>query len=267
MKKNTLSVIMPALNEEKNIETAIVSTLDSFEKHEIDGEIIVINDGSTDKTRDIVEGLSQKTHKIKIISHKKPMGIGYSFIDGVKNSEKDVVVMFPGDNENNPDDALLFFDLMDKVDIIIPFIHNIDVRDKGRRVISSIYNFIINMTFGIKLNYHNGTTFYRREIVNEVELSSYGFFYQAELLIKLIRKGYLFAEVPNYLGQRATGTSKAFTLKSFAEIIKGYIALTYNIHVKAVEGRKNYKVLNPNSVTYQRDKMFESTLDKANAAN
>ncbi len=264
MSKYSLSVIMPALNEEKNIEEAVKSTLNAFSKHDINGEIIVVNDGSTDNTAQILENLSQQFDNVRFITHSKPGGIGYSFWDGAKLSEKDVVVMFPGDNENDADDALIFFDLVDKVDIIIPFIHNIEVRDRTRRLISSIYNFIMNISFGIKLNYHNGTIFYKRVILNDVELSSFGFFYQAELLIKLIRKGYLFVEVPNYLGQRGSGESKALTMKSFIQVIRGYLKLAYNIHIKRFESKKNYPKLQPESVTYMRNLVFENKLKNNN---
>ena len=261
MKKYSLSVIMPALNEEKNIEKAVTDTINALKKHAINGEIIIVNDGSTDNTANIAQELSQKFDNIKIITHKFPQGIGSSVWEGFNSSQKDIVVMFPADNENDPDDALRFFDLMDNVDILVPFIHNIEVRDKTRRLISAIYNFIINMTFGIKLNYHNGTTLYRRAILNDIELSNFGFFYQAEMLIKLIRKGYLFAEVPNYLGQRANGKSKALTGKSFMQTAGGYLNLAYTIHIKALETKKNYQKLHPESVTYLRNLEFENKLN------
>lgn len=262
MKKYSLSVIMPALNEEKNIEKAVIATINAFNKYGIDGEIIVINDGSTDNTANIIQNLAKQHNNIKFITHKAPKGIGYSVWKGFKTSDKEVVVYFPADNENDPDDALMFFDLIDKVDIIAPFIHNLKVRDKKRRLISAIYNFIINMTFFTKLNYHNGTTFYRRVILNDIELSNFGFFYQTELLIKLIKSGYLFAEVPNYLGQRTDGKSKALSLKSFIQTIKGYLNLIYVIYIKALKTNKNYKKFHPESITYKRNLNYENKLEK-----
>jgi len=248
----TISVIMPALNEEKNIEDAINSTLEAFKVNNIDGEIIVINDGSKDKTREIVEAYQKKSNLIKLINHDKPMGIGYSFMDGVKLSDRDIVVMFPGDNENDPYDALSFYNLMNNVDILVPFIHNIEVRNRFRRLISSVYRFIINMSFGVNLNYTNGTVFYRRSILENVNIISAGFFYQAELLIKLIRKGYLFAEVPNFLSLRNTGKSKATTIRSLLNVMKNYLKLIVEIHFKRVESKKDYRKLNVNSISYNK---------------
>ena len=81
-----VTAIMPALNEEKNIEAAINNTLKSFKDFDIKGELIVINDGSTDKTRYLVEDAIKKDSRIRLINHDRPQGIGASFWDGVDNA-------------------------------------------------------------------------------------------------------------------------------------------------------------------------------------
>src|SRR4030067_1520895 len=98
MKKLKLSVIIPALNEEKNIGEAIRSTLSAFRKYRITGNIIVINDGSTDNTESIVRNIMKRDKRVKFISHSKPMGIGYSFFEGARRSKKNKGVMFPRHN-------------------------------------------------------------------------------------------------------------------------------------------------------------------------
>lgn len=249
---NTLSIIMPALNEEDNIKNAVENSLSALKKYGIDGEVIVINDGSIDKTASIIQMLIKKNANIKLINHNIPCGIGYSFMEGVKISSKDVVVMFPGDNENDPISALEFYSLTNNVDIIIPFIANVEIRSITRRIISSIYRFIINMSFGVSLNYTNGTVFYRRGIFENIKLKSNGFFYQAELLIKALRKGYLFAEVPNILLKRIVGKSKAIKFKSLLQVIKGYLILVYEIHIRRVESKRDYNNLFQKSMSYKK---------------
>lgn len=247
---------MPALNEEDNIEASIESTLKAMDKYDIDGEIIVVNDGSIDRTPEIVEKIIQENKRLELINHKKPKGIGHSFFDGVRKSKRDIVVMIPGDNENIPEGILIFFNLLKEVDIVIPFIHNMEVRHRGRRIISSIYRFVINMSFGTNLNYTNGTVFYRRCILDDIELNSPGFFYQTELLIKLIRKGYLFSEVPNFLSLRESGQSKATALSSLIKLLRSYFKLFFEIHFKRIEAAKDYRKLNPDSISYKVSKKY-----------
>ena len=94
MTRISLSIIMPSLNEEKNIMAAMTNTLMAFENFHIDGEIIVINDGSTDRTPDIVTDFMKKDSRIRMITHEMPQGIGASFWDGVQMIKKDIENFF-----------------------------------------------------------------------------------------------------------------------------------------------------------------------------
>ena len=247
----SLSVIMPCLNEQENVASAVQRTLDAFKCHGIKGEIIVINDGSTDGTAGVVRGLSERYPNVRLLEHAQPGGIGVSFWDGVHDARNDFVTMFPGDDENDPNDALLHYYLTRDVDIVVPFIHNVEVRSIARRVISSLYRFIINMSFGMNLNYTNGTVIYNRAILDSVQLKSRGFLYQAELLIKLIRAGYLYAETPHFLERRGGGKTKALTIKSFLQITRGYLRLIWEIHVLRRTGFSDVPI-DPRSATYRR---------------
>jgi len=216
---------MPALNEESNIEAAVGNTLKAFDDFKIDGEIIIINDGSTDKTSELVTALIKKDNRLRMISHDAPKGIGASFWEGVNNATGDVVSMFPGDNENDPWETLRYFELLDHVDIVIPFVFNKEVRSFFRNTLSFIYRFIINTTFLVYFNYTNGTIIYRRSILKDINHISTGFFFQTDILIRTVKKGYIFAEVPYHLNTRNTGISKAVSFPSLLEVIKGYLEL------------------------------------------
>lgn len=246
-----ITIVMPCLNEEANVEMAMDATLKALDRHQLDGELIVINDGSTDSTQAIVERRALTDPRIRLIKHDRPMGIGRSFFDGVQNAQKDFVTMFPGDNENDPDDALTYISIANDVDIIVPFIQNVEIRSRARRLISAMYRFIINLTFGMNLNYTNGTVIYNTAVLRNVSLRSNGFFYQAEILIRLIRQGYLYAETPHFLNDRKSGKTKALSLKSFFEVLKAYLHLLVDVHVLRSLGQTDIP-LNQNSATYRR---------------
>jgi len=90
------SVIMTALNEEKNVLDAINNTLKAFSDFNIEGELIVINDGSTDGTGKIIRSVMARDTRLRIIDHDSPRGVGYSFWDGVSAAKGEVVNWFPG---------------------------------------------------------------------------------------------------------------------------------------------------------------------------
>ncbi|MBW2170520.1 MAG: glycosyltransferase family 2 protein [Deltaproteobacteria bacterium] len=246
-----LSVVMPALNEENNVISAIERTLSAFDHLGINGEIVVVNDGSTDNTGNLVEKRAEQEARVRMIVHETPQGIGGSFWDGVNVAGGDVVTMFPGDDENEPIEALRYFHLFENVDIVVPFISNKGVRSKGRERLSSLFTAIVNITFRTRLNYTNGTVLYRRAILGDLELRSKGFFYQTELLIKAIKRGYLFAEVPNLLRKRSSGVSKAVSFKSFYAVVKGYLQLVMDVYFKGT-GLSGQKHIATESVTFQR---------------
>ena len=141
------SIIITALNEENNIFNTISSTLKAFEAFNINGEIVFINDGSTDRTGDIVKAAFGNNVHIYTITHNIPHGVGASFWEGVDNARGKIVAWLPGDNQTDPWEILRYISLLDHVDIVIPFIYNTEVRPLGRRVLSVIYRFIINTTF------------------------------------------------------------------------------------------------------------------------
>ncbi|OGX29902.1 MAG: hypothetical protein A3F87_03500 [Omnitrophica WOR_2 bacterium RIFCSPLOWO2_12_FULL_51_24] len=224
--KDKLSVIMPALNEEANICDAISSTLKTFDLFKIDGEIIVVNDGSTDRTQPLAEGKAREDPgRIRVIRHDRPKGIGASFWEGVDSAKGDAIVMLPGDNENDPQETLRYYKLLEHVDIVIPFIFNREVRPLFRNVLSLLYRFIINTTFLINFNYTNGTVLCRRSILWGIDERSDGFFFQTDILIRAAKKGYLFAEVPYKVGSRKNGVSKAISFPSLFKVVGGYLKL------------------------------------------
>jgi glycosyltransferase involved in cell wall biosynthesis len=221
-----ISVIMPALNEEKAVEKAVESVIAAFDKFSIDGEIVVVNDGSSDETQNIVEHLT-KDHPEKVIlfSHTKPMGIGRSFLDGVIVADGMGVLMVPGDNENDPEQILKYAHLLEKTDVVCPYVTNKEVRSNSRNIISTLFTKLINMTFRTKFKYTNGTVIYKREIFDKIHSSSSGFFFQADLLVKIEKSGYKIMQIPCLLSTREGGVSKALTFSSLMNVVKDYFKL------------------------------------------
>lgn len=237
----SLSVVMPSLNEEQNITEAIGSTLAAMDLYGIPGEIIVINDGSTDRTAELIAQCMERDSRVRVLHHQTPRGIGASFWDGVDHSDKDVVIMLPGDNENIPEEIFRYYGLLEHVDMVIPFLFNREKRSLFRNALSYAYRFIINTSFFVNLNYTNGTVLYRRSLLQEMPTRSNGFFFQTEILITAIKKGYLFAEVPYRISARAGGKSTAVKFPSFVNVVKGYLALMREVWLgKRPELSKNF---------------------------
>jgi glycosyltransferase involved in cell wall biosynthesis len=216
----SLSVVMPALNEEENISSAIEDTLTAFDGLDIATELIVVNDGSTDGTRAIIERFIAADPRVSAVHHDHPLGIGRSFWDGKTVAKHDLVVMYPGDNEMIATEMLRYLPLMQHTDVVIPYIVNNSVRSTLRRVLSAIYTSMITTLLHINVHHTNGLVMYRKTVLNEVTLVADDFLYQTEILAKIIRNGYLYAEVPYYIKPRLAGVSKTSTYGSITGLVR-----------------------------------------------
>ena len=226
-----LSIIVPCLNEEKNITNVVNNIIRETSLKKIDIEIIIIDDDSKDNTYKISRKLAEINKNVKVVKHKRNMGLGAAFLTGVKNSKGKSLVMIPGDGESSISDLLNGLYLMEDVDIIIPYVYNKINRSQLRRSISYLYTSIINFTFNTRLNYTNGTVIYKSSTINKIENISTGFFFQTELLLRLIKSGYLYCEIPVFLKKRSTGVSKAISVKSFLNILVSYIKAIIGIYI------------------------------------
>ncbi len=227
-----LSIIMPALNEEANIAGAIEHTLEAFRQHGVAGEVIVVNDGSTDGTVRIVEEIAAREGggRIRMVHHRTPQGLGAAFRDGLPEAGGEAIAFMPGDDENDPGDIIRYVGLLREVDMVVPFVYNKEIRPKIRNLISTLFRMIINVTFSVNFNYTNGTVLYRREILASSPNRSCGFFFQTENVVRAVWSGYLFAEVPYRLAVRSGGESKAISLRSLKQVMGDYLALVKEIY-------------------------------------
>ena len=225
----SLSVIVPGLNEEQNIRAAMEDLLKVLRSALPDWEIILINDGSTDRTGAIMEEFARKEAGIRVIHHALPMGIGYSMLEGIRTASKTVVTWVPADGENDPNELLKYLPLIEHVDIVIPFVINKRVRPLHRRILSAMYLSVINVTFRTRFNYTNGNIIYRKAVFDTVHPRSNGFLVHAECLVRAIRAGFTFAEVPVSLRRRSEGDSKALLLKSFTSVVREYLVLLISL--------------------------------------
>lgn len=217
---------MPALNEEQNLRAAAMRTLAAFDAHALDGELIVVDDGSTDRTGAIADQLASEDPRVRAVHHPRPGGIGAAFWEGVRLGRGELVCMLPGDDENEPAEILRYVPLAEHVDVVIPFVFNKQARSLLRNGLSFAYRFVINTTFLVNFNYTNGTVLYRRGVLEELEFHSTGFFFQTDILVRLVKRGYLFAEVPYRLRSNQAGrASKALSFPSFKQVARGYLHL------------------------------------------
>jgi len=214
----SITIIVPALNEEKNLQKAVKDICQQAEKHGLDYEIIIFDDCSQDKTPEIAEQLAKENPRIKVTHNKTTKGLSYNYKKGIQLASKEYVIMLPGDGENTLEGLIEY---IGEADIIIPYVLNPEVRPWIRRVISKTFTFLVNLLGGLNLKYYNGTVIHKTEIVRKIApLVNDGFGYQAEILTRLIKSGADYKEIGINIQKKQNNTTKAFTLKNFIRVAK-----------------------------------------------
>lgn len=219
----SLTIVMPAKNEKKFIRDAIFDAAKAVEKLNIVADIIVVNDGSTDETKAIVEEIKRDLKNISLINNVESRGIGGAFYQGAMASCTDYIVLLPGDNENDALSILSIFKDSHDFDLLVPYVINLSERSIFRRSLSLLYTIILNLSFFKLLKYYNGTSIYKKEIFEKIKIDSSGFFFSAEILIKAIDKNYSYKEIPVKLNQKEERKSEAIKIASLKQVINDYL--------------------------------------------
>ena len=220
--KIKISFIVPCFNEESNIINTIEEILHISNKCIFDRfELIIIDDGSTDNTFKQVKA----NKNIRKFKHKKNIGIGAAYKTGLQKSKGEYIIMIPGDNSHPLSSIKPIIEKIGTSDIIIPFTTKKGGRSIARFFLSKAFTFLINTLFNLNLKYFNGTVLHKKSLLNLIKIQSNGFDYQAEILIKLIRKGFSYEEVEVLINERKEGTSKAVSLSNGFKIMWNLISL------------------------------------------
>ena len=228
----TLSVIIPALNEEGNLAAAVATVLDAIGNRFADYELLIFDDGSTDRTGQIADDLATYNSHIRVIHNGRNMGFGYNYTRGVQLARMEYVAMFPGDNEIPGGAIRTILDAVDSADIVVPYISTPAVRAWSRRLVSATFVALVNTLFGLRLRYFNGPCVHRRAQLQSVPMRTHGFAYMAAILVRLIRLGRSYVEVPMPLQAREHGRSKAFRVKNILSVLGTLAELFWEVRVR-----------------------------------
>lgn len=228
----TLSVIIPALNEEGNLAAAVDTVLRAIGNRFADYELLIFDDGSTDRTGAIADELAAGNQHVRAIHNPRNMGFGYNYNRGVELARMEYVTMFPGDNEIPGEAIRAILNAVGEADIVVPYIATPSVRSGSRRLISATFVALVNFLFGLQLRYFNGPCVHRRTLLLSVPMRTHGFAYMAAILVRLIRSGCSYVEVPMPLQARQHGQSKAFRPKNIASVLSTIGELFWEVQIR-----------------------------------
>lgn len=209
------SVVIPAHNEEGSIGDTVGAVAARLAEEEIDYEIVVVDDGSTDRTAEIVACLSERDPRVRCVHNPPPNGFGFAVRAGLEAFTGDAVAIVMADLSDHPDDLIAYYRLLEAgYDCAFGsrFMTGGEVHDYPRfkLIMNRLVNWGIRVLFGHGYDdTTNAFKAYRREVIESVQpLLSHHFNLTVEIPLKAVVRGHSYAITPIRWTNRTAGESK-----------------------------------------------------------
>lgn len=220
----SLSMVVPALNEEELIEEFFEKSVRDLSAVSSDWEIVLVDDGSTDRTLDLARAWQERYPQIQVVSLGRNLGNGANVEVGFRHASKEIVF-------NNTVDA--FFNTED-LSWVLPYLQQYDSVSGCRTDLAAnnIYQkmltlgniTLIRTLFPLKLKAYQTVQFHRRSLFDQIRIEGRSSFVSPELLIKAHYLGYSIGEVEVVFHPRLKGTAKGggvkHVIRTFRDIFK-----------------------------------------------
>ena len=216
-----LSIVIPAYREAANIIGTLTNVSGALTQTGIAAEVLVIDDGSTDETSALVRANLERFPGTALLVNERNMGFGWTYRRGVGAATGEHIVMVHGDNAWGADTLADLFRECGKADVVIGYTRDMwRSRTFSRTLASKTFTLLINLITRRRLEYYNGLQIHRADVLKPMRIESTGFGFQAEVLVKALRKTTTLIQVPMTLTERTAGESKAFRWKNVKDVAR-----------------------------------------------
>jgi len=218
----SISYFCPAYNEQENLEKAVTSVLAVLKEINALFEIIIVDNGSLDKTPQMADQFAKTYPQIKVIHHVSNREYGGALKSGFMNVANEIVVYTDSDNQYDFNDFKKMLPYLENYDVVMGVREN---RHDSiyRKIQSAIFNLLLKALFGLKAKDINCSfKVYKKKVLDSIDICSNSAFIDAEMYIRARKKGYKICEVavqhfPRQAG-KATGAKPHVVLLTIKEI-------------------------------------------------
>lgn len=232
MKKPSISIVIPVYNEEQSIGYVLQDSLTNLPNIVDNFEIIVVDDGSTDKTNQIVKDVCKENTSVRLIEQKHA-GFNKALLVGVKSATKKYVAHMQGNGQDLVRDMINCFKIMDQYDLVLGI--------RGKRIDYDFYRFLLSyggmlfyrILFDIKYEDVHWTYIWKTAEVKKLKLDpNGGMFILVETLIKFRAKGLKIGEASSPYRPRYAGISKNTSIQIVLKTLKSMIRIWWKMITK-----------------------------------
>jgi glycosyltransferase involved in cell wall biosynthesis len=234
-KKYSISAFFPVYNDWGTIPSMVLLVNSVLERVASDYEIILIDDGSKPMTKKVLEELAKKMDRVRIITHEKNKGYGGALKSGFYNAKHELIFYTDGDAQYNPLELpLLLEKFTDDTDIVNGY--KISRSDPiYRKIIGRLYHYTTKLMFGFKIrDVDCDFRLIRKSVFDDLKLEYNSGVVCVEMVARMTKKNFRFAEVPVHHYYRVSGKSEFFNFKRIFKVGKNLVKLWYKIRIKKI---------------------------------
>lgn len=226
----SLSVIVTAMNEIGNLAPTIANVQSAVAPRFADFEIIIVDDGSTDGTSALADRLAAENPRIVVHHNGRNRGLASSYRTGIALARKRYTSWVAGNNIVPLDGLRDLYGRVGEADVILSYVIT-DVRGTVRRTVSRLFTTAVNTLFGVRLRYYTGPCVYRTDVLQRLPTITEGSMIVAEILLRMIKSGQSYVEIPLQPQTRSSGRTKTFRLRNVLFVAMSLARLFWAIQI------------------------------------
>jgi glycosyltransferase involved in cell wall biosynthesis len=242
----SISAFFPCYNDGGTIASMVTMAVRTLEELTDDYEVMVIDDGSTDSSREVLEELSRRFDRLRLILHEGNRGYGAALRSGFYGASKDLIFYTDGDAQYDVRELrLLLPEMKEDVDLVNGY--KIGRSDPWyRTILGRTYHWIAKLAFGLRLrDVDCDFRLIRRRVFERVHLESDSGVICVELIKKVQDAGFVIREAPVHHYHRTYGRSQFFNLRRVARVVVGLARLWWKLVVRAKLGGEPSRKVKP----------------------
>ena len=234
-----ISVVIPAFNEESTLEQVVIEAIEAAARVTRRYEVLVVDDGSTDRTGEIADRLSSRHEAVRVVHHASNRGFSGAMLSCLANAAGDHVFLGPADGQARYQDLVRFWQLTDRNDLIFSVREE---RQDGihRKLASAVFYTYFHALFGVRLPQFSATFLFRRAAIPElpVAVRPDASNFLPVLYLTARSQGLRITFVPTRCGPRRGGVAKGSSVSNALRTMVEDLGLWWQLRIRHARGKR-----------------------------